>query len=83
MTDVAVVLLVWGIVAGFVLDIVVGTIASWKGRSGALWFLAALFFTPIVALLMLIAAGHKDTDDRSPVPKENAAERRQARRAGA
>ena len=82
--EAAIVFLVLGAGVFLAMNIAVGTIAAGKGRSAVGWFFASLLFTPVITLLMLIAAGPADTDDRrQAAPRESAAERRQARRAGA
>ena len=84
MGDVGVFVIVWAGIVGFVASIVVGNIAARRGWLVGPWFLASLFFTPVVALLMLIAVGEKDkTDNRGTAPRESGTERRQARRSGA
>ena len=82
--EAAIVFLVLGVVVFLAMNIAVGTIASVKGRSVGGWFLASLFFTPVIALLMLIALGPTDLERRRLTEvQEGAAERRQARRSGA
>ena len=57
MSDVATTLLVLGVMLGIAVCITVAAVAHKCGRSPGAWFAAALFFTPPLALLMLIAMG--------------------------
>ena len=63
MGDVGVFVIVWAGIVGLVASIVVGNIAARRGWLVGPWFLASLFFTPVVALLMLIVVGEKDEDE--------------------
>ena len=56
MTDVVYVATLLGIVLAIAMICTVASIASNRGQSYGKWFAAALFFTPPIALLMLIAA---------------------------
>ena len=60
MTEELTALAVLGAIVIFSTDIAVAVVAGKKDRPVIPWFLAALFFTPIVALLMLIALGDSD-----------------------
>ena len=42
----------------------VAVIANKCDRNGAAWFLVSLFFTPIMAVLMLIAVGRPTAEER-------------------
>ncbi len=52
---------VLAIVLSCIVSVVVGVIAESKGRFGIGWFCASILFTPIIALLCLIALGDKET----------------------
>ena len=74
MSEVAGVILILSVILVLVIDVAVGKIAGMKGRGVVAWFFAALFFTPVIALLMLIAAG--DAEGKQP----STVEQRPARR---
>ena len=50
-----------------VLSICCGVVAEEKGRSGFGWFAAAIFVSPLFAILMLIALPEREK--RAPVPR--------------
>jgi hypothetical protein len=50
-------LLVTLFVASAILSILVAWVAGQRGRSPGAWFLISLFFSPVIALLALLAAG--------------------------
>jgi hypothetical protein len=50
-----------------VATVVVAIIARSRGRSGFAWFLLALFFSPLLMLVLVLALGHRR---REPVAQQ-------------
>lgn len=54
-----------GIIASFLLSIVVAVIASGRGRSGIGFFLLSIVFTPIVGIIVLLLMGKSGSESPS------------------
>ena len=52
------IMVILGIVVNLILSILIGVLASGKGRSGFGFFLLSFFFTPLLALIILLVIGN-------------------------
>ena len=82
MNETVVVLIVLGVILSIAACVAVAVTAQKCGRNSGSWFVVSLFFTPVLALLMLIAVGPGDAAG-SVRERVSLQERRQARLSGA
>lgn len=59
----------FGFLFWFVISIVVGAVASNKGRSGIGWFFISLLITPIISLIILLCIGDSDEKKEASLKK--------------
>lgn len=55
----------------FVFAIVVGVVASSRGRSGFLWFLLAILISPLLSIILVLALNNKAHEKLAEIQNQN------------